>query len=191
MKEKSYADEVKLLEDFRESRNEWFLKEEKKKRSRKVTLKVQEEEGLSSQPKQKRQKKKVETMLVDEPEEDEAEDNIEIDVCLSRESERLLKSLIEYNAEPEKTTGDEEGDNVDQSSSNSSDEEIDETECARRIKVEIEKEKQLTERGKKIKMMMCTYHLLNMLLNLKHLHHLMVGRNNLQGRELLLQGQRV
>ncbi|MFS7906379.1 hypothetical protein Hanom_Chr01g00058541 [Helianthus anomalus] len=54
MKEKSYADELKVLEDFKESRKEWFLKEEKKKRSRKATPKVQAEEGSSSQPKQKR-----------------------------------------------------------------------------------------------------------------------------------------
>ncbi|MFS7920910.1 hypothetical protein Hanom_Chr03g00230421 [Helianthus anomalus] len=31
-KEKSYVDELKVLENFRESRNEWFLKEEKKKK---------------------------------------------------------------------------------------------------------------------------------------------------------------
>ncbi|MFS7965774.1 hypothetical protein Hanom_Chr09g00766141 [Helianthus anomalus] len=36
MKEKSYADELKVIKDFRESRNEWFLKEEKKKKRRKA-----------------------------------------------------------------------------------------------------------------------------------------------------------
>ncbi|MFS7986863.1 hypothetical protein Hanom_Chr11g01015261 [Helianthus anomalus] len=66
MKEASYADELKILENFKESRNEWFLKEEKKKRSRKATPKVQAEEGSSSQPKQKHTKKSVKTMLVDE-----------------------------------------------------------------------------------------------------------------------------
>ncbi|MFS7999157.1 hypothetical protein Hanom_Chr12g01162691 [Helianthus anomalus] len=43
MNEASYVDELKVLEDFRESRNEWFLKEEKKKKSKKVTPKVQTE----------------------------------------------------------------------------------------------------------------------------------------------------
>ncbi|KAJ0503176.1 hypothetical protein HanHA300_Chr11g0421371 [Helianthus annuus] len=47
MKEASYADELKILENFKETRNEWFLKEEKKKRSRKTTPKVQAEEGSS------------------------------------------------------------------------------------------------------------------------------------------------
>ncbi|MFS7911980.1 hypothetical protein Hanom_Chr02g00124421 [Helianthus anomalus] len=67
-------------------------------------------------------------MLVNEPEEDgaeaevEAEVNVEGDVHLSPNSAELLKSLNEYNAEPKKIVGDEEGDNVDQSSSSSSDE---------------------------------------------------------------------
>ncbi|KAJ0592299.1 hypothetical protein HanHA300_Chr03g0083411 [Helianthus annuus] len=81
MKEASYAAELKKLANFKETHNEWFVKEEKKKRSRKATPKVQVEEGSSSQPK-KRQKKVVETMLVDESEEeDEAVDegNVEGD----------------------------------------------------------------------------------------------------------------
>ncbi|KAJ0614637.1 hypothetical protein HanIR_Chr02g0064671 [Helianthus annuus] len=79
MKEASYADELKILANFKETRNEWFLKGEKKKRSRKTTPKVQVEEGSSSQPKQKRQKKTVETLLVDEPEEEEPEADVEGD----------------------------------------------------------------------------------------------------------------
>ncbi|XP_022019242.1 glutamic acid-rich protein-like [Helianthus annuus] len=155
MKEKSYADELKTLEGFKETRNEWFLKEEKNKRSGKSTPKVQAEEGSSSQPKQKRQKKNVETMLVDESEEEdegeaEAEVNVEGDVRLSPESAKLLKSLTDYNAETEKTAGDE-GDNEDKSSSSSSDEDIDETERAKRIQAEIEKEKQLKRKRKEDK----------------------------------------
>ncbi|MFS7910402.1 hypothetical protein Hanom_Chr02g00105921 [Helianthus anomalus] len=64
MKETSAADELEKLEEFKETRNEWFTKEEKKKRSRKTTLKVQAEEGSPSQPKKKRKKKTVQTMLV-------------------------------------------------------------------------------------------------------------------------------
>ncbi|MFS7994368.1 hypothetical protein Hanom_Chr12g01105111 [Helianthus anomalus] len=143
MKEASYADELKILENFKETRNEWFLKGEKKKRSRKATPKVQVEEGSSSQPKKKGQKKNVETMLVDESKKDEDEGDAEgDDVRLSHESAKLLKSLNEYNAETEKTAGDE-GDNEDKSSSSSSNEDIDEIERAERIRVEIEKEKQL------------------------------------------------
>ncbi|XP_021996082.1 titin homolog [Helianthus annuus] len=152
MKEASYAEELKTLANFKETQNEWFVKEEKKKRSRKATPKVQVEEGLSSQPKQKRQKKSVETMLVDESDkEDEAEDDAEGDqVCLSPESARFLKSLNEYNAETEKAAGDE-GDDVEESSSSSSDEEIDETERVKRIRDEVEKEKQLKRKRREDK----------------------------------------
>ncbi|MFS7929007.1 hypothetical protein Hanom_Chr04g00327521 [Helianthus anomalus] len=69
-KEAGYVDELKVLEKFRESRSEWFLKEEKKKKSRKTAAKVQTEEGSSFQPK-KRRKKAVETLHVDEPDEEE------------------------------------------------------------------------------------------------------------------------
>ncbi|MFS8008095.1 hypothetical protein Hanom_Chr14g01268721 [Helianthus anomalus] len=73
MKEKSAIDELIKLEEFVKTRNEWFTKEEKKKRDRKITPKVQDEESSSSQPQKKRKKKVVETMLVDEPKEDETE----------------------------------------------------------------------------------------------------------------------
>ncbi|KAM0021450.1 hypothetical protein Hdeb2414_s0024g00651101 [Helianthus debilis subsp. tardiflorus] len=90
-------------------------------------------------------------MLIDESDkEDEAEVNVEGDVCLSPESAKLLKSLTKHNAEPEKTAGDEEGDD-DKSLSSSSDEEIDETKRAKRIKAEIEKEKQLKRKRKEDK----------------------------------------
>ncbi|KAM0040953.1 hypothetical protein Hdeb2414_s0011g00360501 [Helianthus debilis subsp. tardiflorus] len=71
LKEKSVADELTKLAEFKETRNEWFTKEEKKKRDRKRTPKVQAEKGSFSQPQKKRKKKVVETMLVDEPEEEE------------------------------------------------------------------------------------------------------------------------
>ncbi|KAJ0783807.1 hypothetical protein HanLR1_Chr01g0024611 [Helianthus annuus] len=139
MKEPSAADELTKLADFKETRNEWFLKEEKKKRSRKTTPKVQVEEGSSSQPKMKRKKKVVETMLVDEPEEDETEADTERDqVRLSPESERLLKALNE-SFEADKATG-EEGDNEEKSSSSSSESEIDENERLKRIRADIERE---------------------------------------------------
>ncbi|MFS7919120.1 hypothetical protein Hanom_Chr03g00209121 [Helianthus anomalus] len=98
-------------------------------------------------------------MLVDESEEEdeaeakgeaEAEVNVEGDVRLSPESSKFLKSLNEYNAEKEKTAGDE-GDNEDKSSSSSSEEEIDETERVKRIRAEIEKEKQLKRKRKEDK----------------------------------------
>ncbi|KAJ0751195.1 hypothetical protein HanLR1_Chr05g0190811 [Helianthus annuus] len=118
---------------------------------------MQVEEGSSSQPKRKRQKKTVETMLVDEPDEDEAEAeaeaevNVEGDVHLSPDSAQLLKDLTKYNAEPEKTAGDEEGNDDDKSSSSSSDEEIDENERAKRIQAEVEKGKQLKRKRRQEK----------------------------------------
>ncbi|MFS7937049.1 hypothetical protein Hanom_Chr05g00422951 [Helianthus anomalus] len=76
MKEAGYTDELKILQSFKDTRNEWFVKEEKKRKSKKTTPQVQTEEGFSSQPK-KRQKKNVETMLVDEPDEAEPVTNVE------------------------------------------------------------------------------------------------------------------
>ncbi|MFS7996082.1 hypothetical protein Hanom_Chr12g01125651 [Helianthus anomalus] len=46
MKEASYAAELKKLTKFKETRNEWFVKEEKKKRNRKSTPKVQKRRGF-------------------------------------------------------------------------------------------------------------------------------------------------
>ncbi|KAM0057676.1 hypothetical protein Hdeb2414_s0005g00161121 [Helianthus debilis subsp. tardiflorus] len=106
------------------------MKEEKKKKSRKANPKFQMVEGSSSQPKRKRQKKTVETMLVDEPEEDEAEAEIEADT---------------------EAAGDVEGNDGDKSSSSSSDEKIDENERAKRIQAEIEKEKQLKRKRRQEK----------------------------------------
>ncbi|MFS7904795.1 hypothetical protein Hanom_Chr01g00040241 [Helianthus anomalus] len=156
MKEAGFADESKILESFKDTRNELFVKEEKKNKGRKSTPKVQADEGSSSQPK-KRRKKTVETLLVDEPDveepepEAEAEDEVEaetevnvgIDVRLSPNSEKLLKDLNDFIAQNEKETGNEEGDNGDKSSSSSSYEEIDVTERLKRIQAEVEKERQL------------------------------------------------
>ncbi|MFS7930543.1 hypothetical protein Hanom_Chr04g00345551 [Helianthus anomalus] len=95
MKEKSAIDELTKLEEFVETRNEWFTMEVKeKKRGGKRTSKVQPEEGSSSQPQKKRRKKVVETLLADEPEEDETEANVEKDhEQVSPETEQLSKSI--------------------------------------------------------------------------------------------------
>ncbi|KAJ0506384.1 hypothetical protein HanRHA438_Chr12g0567491 [Helianthus annuus] len=98
MKEKNAIDELTKLEDFYETRNDWYTKEEneKKKRGgkRTPTLKVQTEVGSSSQPQKKRKKKAVETMLVDEPEEDETEANVEEDhERLSPETDQLMRDI--------------------------------------------------------------------------------------------------
>ncbi|MFS7909564.1 hypothetical protein Hanom_Chr02g00096041 [Helianthus anomalus] len=75
MNEKSAIDELTKLEDFSETRNDWYTKEEKKKKGGKKTPtpKAQAEEGSSSQPQKKHRKKAVETLIVDEPEVDETE----------------------------------------------------------------------------------------------------------------------
>ncbi|KAF5759664.1 hypothetical protein HanRHA438_Chr16g0755871 [Helianthus annuus] len=123
----------------------------KKKRSRKITPKVQAKEGSSSQPKKKRQKKVVETLLVDEPEDDEPEADVEKDQNpVSPTMEQILKD-IDYGSEAEKAAGENEGDNEEKSSSSSSESEIDETERLKRIKADIEKEKQLKRKRRKEK----------------------------------------
>ncbi|MFS8017020.1 hypothetical protein Hanom_Chr15g01375361 [Helianthus anomalus] len=96
MKEKSAVDELMELEDLCETQNDWYTKVEtkKKKKGGKRTPKVQTEEGSSSQPQKKRRKKAVETLLVDEPEEDETEADVEKDhVQLSPKTEQLMKDI--------------------------------------------------------------------------------------------------
>ncbi|KAM0051014.1 putative methyltransferase [Helianthus debilis subsp. tardiflorus] len=113
MKEKNAIDELAKLEEFVGTRNDWYTKEDKKKRGGKRIPKVQTEEGSSSQTQKKRKKKTVETMLVDEPEEDETEENVEKDQeRLSPETEQLLKSIDDtleaVNPASQKVVGDEE-----------------------------------------------------------------------------------
>ncbi|KAF5796905.1 hypothetical protein HanXRQr2_Chr08g0357311 [Helianthus annuus] len=110
MKEAAYADELEALEKIKSTRNDWFVKEPRK-RGKKATPKVQKGEGSSSQPK-KRQKKVAKTMLIDEPDveehdveaeaETEAEANIEVDVRLSPNSQSLLKKLKLFNTQKKK-----------------------------------------------------------------------------------------
>ncbi|MFS7926528.1 hypothetical protein Hanom_Chr04g00298101 [Helianthus anomalus] len=69
MKETAYAEELKTLKEFKNTKNEWYVKETGRRR-RKATPKIQKGEGSSSQPK-KKQKKAAKTLLVDETEEDE------------------------------------------------------------------------------------------------------------------------
>ncbi|MFS7966376.1 hypothetical protein Hanom_Chr09g00773031 [Helianthus anomalus] len=66
MKEAAYVDELKTLEEFKTTRNDWFVKETRR-RGKKATPKAQQGEGSSSQPK-KKQKKVAKTLLIDEPE---------------------------------------------------------------------------------------------------------------------------
>ncbi|XP_035838741.1 glutamic acid-rich protein-like [Helianthus annuus] len=138
MKEAGYADELKILEEFKGTRNDWFVKEQKK-RCRKATPKAQIKEGSSSQPK-KRQKKVAKSLLVDELDEEELE------VEMKAENVAEAETKVNVGVDIEKATGEKEGDDGDKDSSSSSDEEIDEIERERRIQPEIAKEKQLRKR---------------------------------------------
>ncbi|MFS7918501.1 hypothetical protein Hanom_Chr03g00201931 [Helianthus anomalus] len=95
MKEAGYADELKILEEFKGTRNDWFVKEQKK-RGRKATPKAQIEEGSSSQPK-KRQKKVAKTLLVDEPDEEEPEPEPEVEVEVEKEAETETDENVRVN----------------------------------------------------------------------------------------------
>ncbi|MFS7985596.1 hypothetical protein Hanom_Chr11g01000291 [Helianthus anomalus] len=89
-------------------------------------------------------------MLVDEPEEDEAEVNVEKEQDpVSPDIEQVLKD-IDYELETEKAAS-EESDKEDKSSSSSSESEIDETERLKRIQAEIEKVKQLNRKRREEK----------------------------------------
>ncbi|XP_021996003.1 glutamic acid-rich protein-like [Helianthus annuus] len=158
MKEAAYADELKTLEEFKTTRNDWFVKETRR-RGKKVTPKSQEGEGSSSQPK-KKQKKVAKTLLIDEPDVKElvvtAEEHpyADIDQVMLNVDDLVTEQAANVKAEKEKVIDDVEGDDVNKSttsSSSSSDEEIDETECLRRIQEATEKEKQLRKRKRQEK----------------------------------------
>ncbi|MFS7978334.1 hypothetical protein Hanom_Chr10g00914301 [Helianthus anomalus] len=78
MKEAAYTDELKALAEFKNTRNDWFVKETRR-RGRKATPKVQDGKGSSSKPK-KKQKKAAKTLLIDEPKEDEPAVTVEEDI---------------------------------------------------------------------------------------------------------------
>ncbi|XP_021985289.1 proteoglycan 4-like [Helianthus annuus] len=158
MKEAAYAEELKTLKEFKTTRNDWFVKEQRR-RGRKVTPKSQEGEGSSSQPK-KKQKKVTKTLLVDEPEVDEPVVTAEedpyagINEVMLNIDDLVSDQAVNVEAVKEKVIDDIEGDDVDKdttSSSSSSDDEVDETQRQRRIKEATEKEKQLRKRKRQEK----------------------------------------
>ncbi|XP_022024605.1 glutamic acid-rich protein-like [Helianthus annuus] len=158
MKEAAYIDELKTLEEFKTTRNDWFVKETRR-RGKKVAPKSQEGEGSSSQPK-KKQKKVAKTLLIDEPEVEEpvvtAEEDpyADIDQVMLNVDDLVSEQAANVEAEKEKVIEDIEGDDVDKdttSSSSSSDDEIDEAERLRRIQEATEKEKQLRKRKRQEK----------------------------------------
>ncbi|KAJ0771803.1 hypothetical protein HanPI659440_Chr07g0273221 [Helianthus annuus] len=165
MKEAFYADELKILENFKTTKNEWYVKESGRRR-RLATPTAEQGEGSSSKPK-KKQKKKAQTMLVDEPEDDipivdvekeqevTAGEDLLFDADVLETGPDFVANVVqsvtaEIQKEKEKIVDDFEGDEVDKdttsSSSSSDDEVVDENERQRRMKEEIEKEKLLRKR---------------------------------------------
>ncbi|XP_035838836.1 glutamic acid-rich protein-like [Helianthus annuus] len=145
MKEAVYAEELKILKDFKNTKNEWYVKETGRRR-RKATPIVQKVERSSSQPK-KKQKKAAKTSLIDEPEEDETvvaaeEDPFNVDEHMLFDTDVLetgptvvaeVDQVVNVEAQKgkDKVVDDIEEDDVDKdttSSSSSSEEEVDETE---------------------------------------------------------------
>ncbi|XP_022009660.1 uncharacterized protein LOC110908707 [Helianthus annuus] len=164
MKEALYADELKIMEKFKDVKNEWYVKESG--RRRRLATPTIEGEGSSSKPK-KKQKMKVQTMLIDEPDEDvpgvnvekEQEmtgaENIVIETDLFTTDAYFVDNVVQtvtsdIQKEKEKVLDDVEGDDVDKdttsSSSSSEDEMIDEVEHERRMREEIEKGKLIKKR---------------------------------------------
>ncbi|KAJ0908948.1 hypothetical protein HanRHA438_Chr07g0316131 [Helianthus annuus] len=165
MKEAFYADELKILENFKTTKNEWYVKESGRRR-RLATPTAEQGEGSSSKPK-KKQKKKAQTMLVDEPEDDipivdvekeqevTAGEDLLFDADVLETGPDFVANVVqsvtaEIQKEKEKIVDDFEGDDVEKdttsSSSSSDDEVVDENERQRRMKEEIEKEKLLRKR---------------------------------------------
>ncbi|XP_022024811.1 glutamic acid-rich protein-like [Helianthus annuus] len=174
MKEAAYADELKILAGFKNTKNEWYVKESGRRR-RKATPIVKESEGSSSKPK-KKQKKAASMSLVDEPEEDNpvvtaekeqvtttTDDPFNVDVLFNADMLETWPEVVanveqvanvEAQKDKEKVADDIEGDDVDKSttsSSSSSDDGIDEVESRKRIQDEIEKENMLRKRKRQEK----------------------------------------
>ncbi|XP_022019497.1 transcription initiation factor TFIID subunit 3-like [Helianthus annuus] len=144
MKETAYADELKTLEEFKTTRNDWFVKEPRKR---------------GKKPK-KKQKKVAKTLLIDEPEVEEPVENVEedpyadIDQVMLNVDDLVSEQVANVEAEKEKVIDDVKGDDVNKSTtsfSSSSDDEIDETERLKRIQEATEKEKQLRKRKRQEK----------------------------------------
>ncbi|XP_021979553.1 uncharacterized protein PF13_0277-like [Helianthus annuus] len=174
MKEARYADELKILKDFKTTKNEWYVKETGRRR-RMATPIVREGEGSSSQPK-KKQKKAAQTLLIDEPEEDNPVVSVEKEQVVTAKDDpfnvdqlfdadvletgpEIVADVnkvvnVESQKEKEKIVEDVEVDDVNKdtsSSSSSSDDGIDEIESRKRIQEEIEKEKLLRKRKRQEK----------------------------------------
>ncbi|MFS8035280.1 hypothetical protein Hanom_Chr17g01591231 [Helianthus anomalus] len=174
MKEAAYVDELKALEEFKSTCNDWFVKEPRK-RGKKTTPKAQEGEESSSQPK-KKQKKVAKTLLIDEPEVEEPVMNVEedpyddIDDVMINIDDLESEQVANIQVEKEKVIDDVEADDVDKSttssssssedeldeterlkSSSSSEDELDETERLKRIQEATEKEKLLRKRKRQEK----------------------------------------
>ncbi|XP_022007594.1 troponin T, skeletal muscle-like [Helianthus annuus] len=174
MKEAAYAEELKVLAEFKNTKNEWYVKESGRRR-RKATPIVKEGEGSSSKPR-KKQKKAATMSLVDEPEEDNPVVTAEKEQVAATEDDPFNTDVlfdtdvletgpeivadvdkvvnVESQKEKEKIVDDVEGDDVDKSttsSSSSSDDGIDEIESRKRIQEEIEKEKLLRKRKREEK----------------------------------------
>ncbi|XP_022026979.1 glutamic acid-rich protein-like [Helianthus annuus] len=132
MKEAAYADELKTLEEFKTTRNDWFVKETRR-RGKKVTPKSQEDEPVVTE---------------------EEDPYAGIDQVMLNVDDLVSEQAVNVEAEKEKVIDDIEGDDVNKSttsSSSSSDDEADEAERLKRIEEATKKEKQLRKRKRQEK----------------------------------------
>ncbi|MFS7961982.1 hypothetical protein Hanom_Chr08g00721321 [Helianthus anomalus] len=166
MKEALYAAELKIIQGFKPIKNEWFVKESG--RRRRLVSPVVEGEGSSSKPR-KKQKKKAETMLIDESEKEVPEVNIEkeqevasvahieIETDLFTTEAAFVDRQVtsEVQKEKEKVIDNVEGDDVDKDTTSSSSgsvfEVVDALEREKRMREEIQKEKLLRKRRREEK----------------------------------------
>ncbi|XP_022007617.1 uncharacterized protein LOC110906855 [Helianthus annuus] len=151
-----YAVELKIIQGFKPTKNEWYVKESG--RRRRFATPIAEGVGSSSQPK-KKQKKKIQTILVDEPEDDIPTDDVEKEQEVSTGEDFMLDTdvfetgtevVADVDKEKEKTVDDIEGDDVDKDTTSSSSmsefEMVDTRESEKRMREELEKEKLLRKR---------------------------------------------
>ncbi|XP_035845816.1 uncharacterized protein DDB_G0284459-like [Helianthus annuus] len=107
MKEAAYADELKALEEFKSTRNDWFVKEPRK-RSKKATPKAQKGEDHLEKLEERRAAKEQKQMKIDSVTEAEkvieVEKIIEVDkiVEVIKPCSKCLESCIDCAAKDEK-----------------------------------------------------------------------------------------
>ncbi|XP_022031498.1 intracellular protein transport protein USO1-like [Helianthus annuus] len=144
MKEALYAVELKIIQGFKPTKNEWYVKESG--RRRRLATPVAEGEDESEE--------EVPEVNIEKEQEAASVAHIEINIDLFT-SDAYFVDIVDIQQEREKVVEDVEGDDVDKDTTSSSSgsvfEVVDAKERERRMREEVEKEKLLRKRKREEK----------------------------------------